>query len=71
MKELKSLLIESQSKDILYLMDDIKGWWDDMNDDKKAVEQFVNAYKDMWDYEDRKDMLGLLLKEVDNAYKNE
>ena len=54
MKELKSLLIESQSKNILYLMNDIKGWWDDMNDDKKAVEEFVDAYKDMWDYQDRK-----------------
>ena len=54
MKELKSLLIESQSKNILYLMNDIKGWWDDMNDDKKAVEEFVDAYEDMWDYQDRK-----------------
>ncbi len=71
MKELKQLLLESQAKDIYDIVDDIVDYIDSIGDDKKAIENFVSAYTDSWDVQDRKDMLGLLLKEVNKAYKNE
>lgn len=71
MKELKQLLIESQAKDIYDIVYDLVDYFEHIGDDKKAIENFVSAYTDSWDVQDRKDMLGLLLKEVNKAYKNE
>lgn len=71
MKTLKQLLIKESNIDIYDIVGNLVDYIDNCKNDKEGIENFIYAFRDTYDVQDRKDMLGLLLKEVNKAYKNE
>lgn len=71
MKTLKQLLIKESNIDIYDIAGNLVDYIDNCKNDEEGIENFIYAFRDTYDVQDRKYILGLLLKEVNKAYKNE